>query len=99
MKYRNYTIEKADSLNWTWTKTETKTAAHDQRNPKTGEVIRKAGETYQQETEPRFYGDVGNALAGIVKDLAGEGCEDIAALSLQLGEIKAELRQLTKLSK
>ena len=99
MKYRNYTIEKADALNWAWTKTETKTASHDQRNPKTGEVIRKSGETYESETEPKFYGDAGNALAGIVKDLAGEGCADIAALALQLGEIKTELRQLTKLAK
>ena len=96
MKYRNYTIEKADDINWTWTKTETKTAQHDQRNPKTGEIIRKAGETYQHETDPKFYGDIGNALAGIVKDLAGVGCADIAALALQLGQIKSELRGLIK---
>jgi len=96
MKYRNYTIEKADELNWAWTKTETKTATSDHKNPRTGEVIRKAGETYEAESKPRFYGDVGNALAGVVKDLAGEGCADIAALALQLGEIKADLRALTK---
>ena len=96
MKYRNYTIEKADEMNWVWTKTETKTASSDHKNPRTGEVIRKAGETYQAESRQHFYGDVGNALEGVVKDLAGSGCADIAALALQLGEIKAELRGLIK---
>ena len=96
MKYRNYTIERADEMNWAWTKTETKTAQTDQKNPRTGEIVRKAGDKYEAESKQHFYGDVGNALEGIVKDLAGSGCADIAALALQLGEIKAELRGLIK---
>ncbi len=95
MKYKNYTIARTDELNWQWTKVTTKTATADQRNPKTGEVIRKAGETYEAETKPRFYGDIGKALAGIVRDLAGEDCADIAELALQLEEIKADLSKLT----
>ena len=94
MKYKNYTIEKVDSLNWAWTKTETKTATQDQRNPKTGELIRKAGETYENETDPRFYSDIGAALAGIVKDLAGVDCADIAELARQLEQIKGDLRDI-----
>ena len=82
-------------MNWQWTKTTTKTATADQRNPKTGETIREAGETYVIETKPRYYGDIGKALAGIVRDLAGEDCADIAELALQLEEIKADLSKLT----
>ena len=96
MQYRNYTIEKADELNWAWTKTETKTATTDHKNPRTGETIRKAGDQYEAESKAHYYGDVGNALEGVVKDLAGSGCADIAALALQLGQIKAELRGLIK---
>ncbi len=95
MKYKNYTISRTDELNWQWTKTTTKTATADQRNPKTGETIREAGETYVIETKPRYYGDIGKALAGIVRDLAGEDCADIAELALQLEEIKADLSKLT----
>ena len=96
MKYRNYTIEKADSLNWAWTKTENKTAQYDQKNTHTGELIRKAGESYESETKPQFYGDVGSALAGVVKDLAGQGCSEISDLAIQITQIKAELGALVK---
>ena len=96
IKYKNYTISKLDELNWIWQKTETRTASKDQKNPRTGELIRKAGETYEAETKPKFYGDIGSALAGVVRDLAGVDCADIAALARQLDEITSELGGLTK---
>ena len=96
IKYKNYTVTRADELNWQWTRTDTLTAVKNHRNPSTGEVVRKTGETYQRESTPRFFGDVGSALAGIVKDLLGRDCADISQIASQLGQIKSDLSELTK---
>ena len=94
MKYKNYTLEKDDALNWKLSKKVQETAARDIKNPKTQEIIHKEGDVYTKTVKIGFYGDVQSGLTGIVKDLAGVDCADISQLASQLGEIKADLRQL-----
>ena len=94
MKYKNYTLDREDALNWKLSKTETITAEFDQRNPKTGEIAHAKGETYERDVRIGYYGDVYSGLVGIVKDLAGVDCADIKQLASQQAGIIADLRGL-----
>jgi hypothetical protein len=97
MKYKNYEITRDDERNWKLERTDMVLAKSDIRNPKTGKVIYPKGSVYEKVTFKGFFGNVGSALAKIVDDCAGVDCADITALSNQLGEIKASLKELTKL--
>jgi len=97
MKYKNYEVMRDDERNWKLVRRDMVTATHDIKNPKTQEIVHKAGEVYAKETFKGFFGSTQAALHKIVDDLVGTDCADIAQLAVQLGEIKADLSDAFKL--
>ena len=94
IQYKNYTVERADQRNWEVKKTTLKTAQHDMVK-KDGTLIRSKGDEYEKVDFCGFYSDVGSALSGVVRDLAGVDCASIEDLALQLAQITSDLEALT----
>lgn len=100
IKYKNYTIKRLNELNWTVDRNNDIVATKDITSPADPEIILyKIGDIYNVDTSLGFYGDVGLALNGVVRDLAGTDCKTIEELAAQISEIKEDLRSLLKESK
>jgi len=94
MKYKNYSIERKDDRCWTVSKVIENIAPRDLTAPATGELVHYKGDSYTSDVFVGFYSDVGKALSGVVKDLAGAGCADLKDLAHQLRELKSDLSEL-----
>lgn len=95
MKYENYEITQPSEHEWKVVRRDPAKAAHDITNAKTGKVVRKKGEMYEKETLIGYYSCVGSALTGVVKNMAGKGCETIRELADQIKKIRRDLDVLT----
>lgn len=98
MRYKNYEITRDNEHNWRLDRTDKAVANRDMKNPKTGEIIHPKGSVYEKVTFKGLFGNVSSALSKIVDDLAGVDCADINQLAVQLDEIKASLKDLTKVN-
>lgn len=87
IKYEDYIIERFDDRNLVLKKSVTRTASSKTNH-------HEKGEQYQTEAFRGYYPNVFAAMDGIVRDKAGEGCEDIQDVLKQCSSLIKSLKGL-----